>query len=56
VIEMTGIGLASAVLVDATLVRLFMAPAALTLLGGRLWPSRPRAASRTVVPVREGAS
>ncbi len=42
VIKMTGIGLATAVLVDVTLVRLFMAPAALTLLGDRLWPSRPR--------------
>ena len=40
VIKMTGIGLASAVLVDVTLVRLFMAPASLTLLGDRLWPSR----------------
>jgi RND superfamily putative drug exporter len=40
VIKMTGIGLATAVLVDVTLVRLFMAPAALTLLGDRLWPRR----------------
>jgi RND superfamily putative drug exporter len=42
VIKMTGIGLATAVLVDVTLVRLFLAPAALTLLGDRLWPSRTR--------------
>jgi putative drug exporter of the RND superfamily len=42
VIKMTGIGLATAVLVDVTLVRLFLAPAALTLLGNRLWPSRTR--------------
>jgi RND superfamily putative drug exporter len=40
VIKMTGVGLATAVLVDITLVRLFMAPAALTLLGDRLWPRR----------------
>jgi RND superfamily putative drug exporter len=40
VIKMTGVGLASAVLVDVTLVRLLMAPAALTLLGDRLWPGR----------------
>jgi putative drug exporter of the RND superfamily len=40
VIKMTGIGLATAVLVDVTLVRLFMAPAALTLLGDRIWPRR----------------
>ena len=39
VIKMTGIGLASAVLVDVTLVRLFMAPAALTLMGDKLWPA-----------------
>jgi RND superfamily putative drug exporter len=42
VIKMTGIGLATAVLVDVTLVRLFLAPAALTLLGDRLWPGRSR--------------
>jgi RND superfamily putative drug exporter len=42
VIKMTGIGLAAAVLVDITLVRMFMAPAALTLLGDRLWPARKR--------------
>ncbi len=40
VIKMTGVGLATAVLVDVTLVRMFMAPAALTLLGDKLWPSR----------------
>jgi RND superfamily putative drug exporter len=44
VIKMTGVGLATAVLVDVTLIRLFMAPAALTLLGDKLWPSRRRAA------------
>jgi RND superfamily putative drug exporter len=49
VIKMTGIGLASAVLVDVTLVRMLMAPAALTLLGDRLWPSRRR--SRATAPV-----
>jgi RND superfamily putative drug exporter len=42
VIKMTGVGLAAAVLVDITLVRMFMAPAALTLLGDRLWPARGR--------------
>ncbi|MBE2317741.1 MMPL family transporter [Solirubrobacter sp. CPCC 204708] len=49
VIKMTGIGLASAVLVDVTLVRLFMAPAALTLLGNRLWPERRRAGAPVFV-------
>ena len=41
VIKMTGVGLATAVLVDVTLIRLFMAPAALTLLGDKLWPRAP---------------
>ena len=40
VIKMTGLGLATAVLVDITLVRMFMAPAALALLGDRLWPGK----------------
>ena len=55
VIKMTGIGLATAVLVDVTLVRLFMAPAALTLLGDRLWPSRERRASRLGAPAQNQA-
>jgi RND superfamily putative drug exporter len=46
VIKMTGIGLATAVLVDVTLVRLLMAPAALSLLGDKLWPSRRQATRR----------
>jgi RND superfamily putative drug exporter len=50
VIKMTGIGLATAVLVDVTLVRLFMAPAALTLLGDRLWPRRRQ--SRATRPAK----
>jgi putative drug exporter of the RND superfamily len=57
VIKMTGIGLATAVLVDVTLVRLFMAPAALTLLGDRLWPSRrDRRATRLGTRVQEAVS
>lgn len=36
-IKMSGLGLASAVLVDVTLVRLVLMPASLTLLGDRLW-------------------
>lgn len=35
--KMSGFGLASAILVDITLVRLLLAPAALTLLGDRIW-------------------
>src|SRR5215212_4803558 len=56
VIKMTGIGLASAVLVDVTLVRLFMAPAALTLLGDRLWPNRRDRRAARAVPQAEGSS
>jgi putative drug exporter of the RND superfamily len=57
VIKMTGIGLASAVLVDVTLVRLFLAPAALTLLGDRLWPSpRRRRAPRRPPQAQESVS
>jgi putative drug exporter of the RND superfamily len=55
VIKMTGIGLASAVLIDVTLVRLFMAPAALTLLGDRIWPrSHSRRPDQPVPAVSEG--
>ncbi len=57
VIKMTGIGLASAVLVDITLVRMFMAPAALTLLGDRLWPERrSRRAPRPAARAQESVS
>ena len=56
VIKMTGVGLATAVLVDVTLVRLFMAPAALTLLGDKLWPRRrERWARRRRTPCRDPA-
>lgn len=50
-VKMTGLGLASAILVDVTLVRLLLAPAALTMLGDRLWGPR----SVTHVTVRQGA-
>lgn len=50
-IKMTGVGLATAILVDITLVRLLLAPAALTLIGDRLWgqraPSTASARSRS---------
>lgn len=40
--KMMGVGLAAAILLDATLVRLVMLPAVLVLLGERAWwPSRP---------------
>ncbi len=53
VIKMTGVGLATAILVDVTLVRLLMAPAALSLLGDRLW--RGGAAPRTGRSTVQGA-
>ena len=57
VIKMTGLGLATAVLVDITLVRMFMAPAALTLLGDRLWPEkRRRRAPRQARRIQESVS
>jgi putative drug exporter of the RND superfamily len=44
--KMMGVGLAAAILLDATLVRLVILPAALALLGERAWwprrPTRPR--------------
>ena len=45
--KMMGVGLSAAILLDATLVRLVILPAALSLLGERAWwprrPNRPRA-------------
>lgn len=41
-IKMLGVGLAAAILLDATLIRLVVLPAVLVLLGDRTWwPSRP---------------
>ncbi|WP_269204014.1 MMPL family transporter [Nocardioides sambongensis] len=40
--KMLGVGLSFAILLDATLIRLVILPAALVLLGDRVWwPSRP---------------
>jgi putative drug exporter of the RND superfamily len=41
-LQMLGVGLAAAVLIDATVVRGIMLPAALSLLGERAWGSRAR--------------
>lgn len=48
--KMMGVALATAILVDATLIRLVMLPAALVLLGERVWwPRRPAAPLGEVV-------
>src|ERR1700746_911827 len=41
-LKILGIGTAAAVLIDATIVRGILVPAALALLGDRAWRSRPR--------------
>ncbi|MDO9456968.1 MMPL family transporter [Nocardioides sp.] len=48
--KMMGVGLAAAILLDATLVRLVMLPAILVLLGDRVWPRRTTPAPVAVVP------
>ena len=53
VIKMTGVGLATAVLVDVTLVRLFMAPAALALMGDKLWPRRRSTSAQVFTRVQD---
>ena len=56
-----GVGLAAAVLIDATIVRAVLLPAAMTLLGERNWwlPRRlswlPAVQRETSLPVRDGA-
>jgi putative drug exporter of the RND superfamily len=48
--KMMGVGLSAAILVDATLIRLVMLPAAMVLMGDRVWwPRRPRPPAGTTV-------
>ena len=54
--KMMGVGLAAAILVDATLVRLVLLPAALVLLGERVWPRAAAHARPDRAPMLEGAS
>jgi RND superfamily putative drug exporter len=52
--KMMGVGLAAAILLDATLIRLVMLPAILVLLGERTWwPTRPARADGTQIPPAE---
>lgn len=57
-LKQIGVGLAVAVLIDATLVRVVLLPAVLVLLDHRAWwPTRPpRRAAGVVVPAAEGAT
>lgn len=48
--KMMGVGLAAAILVDATLIRLVVLPAVLVLLGERAWPGRRRTDGPVVAP------
>ncbi|WP_202637693.1 MMPL family transporter [Bailinhaonella thermotolerans] len=48
--KMMGVGLAAAILIDATLVRGILLPAAMTLLGDRVWP-RPASRRPAEIPV-----
>jgi RND superfamily putative drug exporter len=53
-LKILGVGMAAAVLIDATLVRGILVPAALSLLGERAWrfrSSRDRAPAQTLPPV-----
>lgn len=54
--KMLGVGMAVAVLIDATVVRGVLLPAALSLLGGRAWPRRPATAAGAPVPDRAAAA
>ena len=47
--KMMGVGLAAAILIDATVIRLVVLPAVLVLLGERAWPRRRRPHDPTIV-------
>ncbi|WP_322919576.1 MMPL family transporter [Nocardioides renjunii] len=51
--KMMGVGLAVAILLDATLIRLVMLPAVLVLLGDRVWGRREVPGEQVVEPVPE---
>jgi len=53
--KMMGVGLAAAILVDATVIRLVVLPAVLVLLGERAWPRRSRRAAERGAPAAEPA-
>ena len=55
--KMMGVGLAAAILIDATVIRLVVLPAALVLLGDRAWPRRrPPAGPSIPAPPSEWVS
>ena len=52
--KMMGVALSVAILLDATIIRLVMLPAALVLLGERVWwPTRPARPAGDVVRVQQ---
>lgn len=53
--KMMGVGLAGAILLDATLIRLVLLPAALVLLGDRAWAKKDRAPEGDLVVEKEPA-
>lgn len=57
-VKQAGIGLATAILLDATLIRMLLLPAALTLLGNSAWPGRRPTRQRSTgdVPESVGAA
>lgn len=54
--KMMGVGLAAAILIDATVIRLVVLPAALVLLGDRAWPRRRPPARVVATPPSEWVS
>ncbi|MCD4534634.1 MMPL family transporter [Nocardioides sp. cx-169] len=55
--KMMGVGLSAAILLDATIIRLVMLPAALVLLGDRAWwPRRPAGSPHAVTGARPAPS
>lgn len=54
--KMMGVGLAAAILIDATVIRLVVLPAVLVLLGDRAWPRRRPPAPGPAAPTSEWVS
>jgi RND superfamily putative drug exporter len=55
VLKLIGVGLASAILIDAILIRMVLVPAVMSLLGEKAWWKPGGKAEETGVPVEEAA-